>query len=208
VIGASLIRRDWMAAGHAFLHVLQVGEGLDVIELCSGDEGTDRRPAGHTAIGSCEEVVLSAERDRADGAFDGVGVEFDAAVINEAAKAAPVGQGIADGIGQAAARWDIRLAGCWAHARRKFYEVQQATGSPIATEALRRIAELYAVEAAIRGQTATVRQAMRDTESRAADRGDEGLARDPAYPHPTAQRPSRCHSLCRDPLEQPLLLPR
>jgi transposase len=44
--------------------------------------------------------------------------------------------------------------------------VQQATGSPIATEALRRIAELYAVEAAIRGQTATVRQAMRDTESR------------------------------------------
>jgi Transposase IS66 family len=41
------------------------------------------------------------------------------------------------------------------HARRKFYEVQQATGLPIATEALRRIAELYAIEAAIRGQTAT-----------------------------------------------------
>jgi hypothetical protein len=39
--------------------------------------------------------------------------------------------------------------------------VRQATGSPIATEALRRIAELYAIEAAIRGQTATVRQAVR-----------------------------------------------
>ena len=32
----------------------------------------------------------------------------------------------------------------WAHARRKFYEVHQATGSPIAAEALRRIGELYA----------------------------------------------------------------
>ena len=100
-----------MAAGHAFQHVLQVGEGLDVIELCSGDEGTDRRPAGRTAIGPCEEVILAAERDRADGAFDGVGVEFDAAVINEAAKAAPAGQGIADGIGQAAARWDVGKLG-------------------------------------------------------------------------------------------------
>ena len=37
---------------------------------------------------------------------------------------------------------DIRLAACWAHARRKFYEVHQATGSPIAAEALRRVAEL------------------------------------------------------------------
>jgi hypothetical protein len=39
--------------------------------------------------------------------------------------------------------------------------VRQATGSPIATKALRRIAEFYAIEAAIRGQTATVRQAVR-----------------------------------------------
>jgi transposase len=50
--------------------------------------------------------------------------------------------------------------------RRKFLEVQQATGSPIATEALRRIAELYAIEAGIRGQTATVRQAVRGARSR------------------------------------------
>ena len=39
---------------------------------------------------------------------------------------------------------DIQLAACWAHSRRRFYEVQQATASPIAAEALRRIAELYA----------------------------------------------------------------
>jgi transposase len=59
----------------------------------------------------------------------------------------------------------IQLAGCWAHARRKFYEVQQATGSPVATEALQRIAELYAIETAIRGQTATARQTARQSRS-------------------------------------------
>jgi len=56
---------------------------------------------------------------------------------------------------------NIKLAACWAHARRKFYEVHQATGSPIAAEALRRIAELYAIEATIRGQTAAARHGVR-----------------------------------------------
>jgi hypothetical protein len=53
------------------------------------------------------------------------------------------------------------LAACWAHARRKFYEVHEATASPIAAEALKRIAELYAIEATIRGQPAQARQATR-----------------------------------------------
>jgi len=60
---------------------------------------------------------------------------------------------------------DIRLAACWAHARRKFYEVHQATGSPIAAEALRRVAELYGIETVIRGQTATARQNARQSRS-------------------------------------------
>jgi transposase len=59
----------------------------------------------------------------------------------------------------------IQLAACWAHARRKFYEVHQATGSPVAAEALRRIAELYAIEATIRGQTAEARQNARRAKS-------------------------------------------
>jgi transposase len=61
---------------------------------------------------------------------------------------------------------DIALAACWAHARRRFYEFHQATGSPIAAEALRRIAELYAVEKRIRGQPAKARQEAREAESR------------------------------------------
>ena len=56
---------------------------------------------------------------------------------------------------------NIQLAACWAHARRKFYEVHEATGSPVAAEALRRIAELYVIETAIRGQAAGARCAAR-----------------------------------------------
>jgi hypothetical protein len=62
-------------------------------------------------------------------------------------------------------RGDIILAACWAHARRKFYDVHEATGSPVAAEALRRIAELYAIETSIRGQPAQARQATRQAKS-------------------------------------------
>ena len=61
---------------------------------------------------------------------------------------------------------DIVLAACWAHTRRKFYEFHQATGSPIAAGVLRRIAELYAIEREIRGQSAEQRQSIRDIRSR------------------------------------------
>src|ERR1700681_4838480 len=60
---------------------------------------------------------------------------------------------------------NIVLAACWVHARRKFYEVHQATDSPIAAEALRRIAELYAIETSIRGQTSTARKSARQAKS-------------------------------------------
>ena len=56
---------------------------------------------------------------------------------------------------------DIVLAACWAHARRKFYDLHEATGSPIAAEALRRIAELYAIERSIQGRTADARRHVR-----------------------------------------------
>ena len=100
-----------MAVGHALEHVLEIGEGLDVVELGGGEEGGDGRPAVGAAIGSGEQVVLAAERDGADGALDGVVVEFDAAVIEEAAEGVPAGQRIADSVGEAAARRDaVELA--------------------------------------------------------------------------------------------------
>jgi transposase len=52
-------------------------------------------------------------------------------------------------------------AACWAHARRKFYDVFEATRSPIAEEALKRIGELYAIEAEITRRPAHSRVAAR-----------------------------------------------
>ena len=46
----------------------------------------------------------------------------------------------------------VQFAFCWAHVRRKFFDFHHATGSPIAAEVLRRIAELYQIEARIRGR--------------------------------------------------------
>ena len=50
-------------------------------------------------------------------------------------------------------RGAVTLAACWAHTRRKFFELHEA-GSPVATEAVQRIGELYEIEATILGQTA------------------------------------------------------
>jgi transposase len=60
----------------------------------------------------------------------------------------------------------VTLAFCWAHVRRKFYDFHEATGSPIAAEALRRIAEIYAIEARIRGRPPDQRRHIRQTETK------------------------------------------
>jgi transposase len=59
-----------------------------------------------------------------------------------------------------------RLAFCGAHTRRKFYDIHVATKSPLAQEALRQIAALYAIEGETRGQPAEERQRVRQQRSR------------------------------------------
>jgi transposase len=59
-----------------------------------------------------------------------------------------------------------QLAFCWAHARRKFYDIHVATKAPLAEEALRRIAALYEIETEIRGRTADQRRVVRRALSR------------------------------------------
>ena len=60
----------------------------------------------------------------------------------------------------------IQEVACWAHVRRKFYDLQQAHASPIASEALERIAALYAIEKEIRGRSPHERQQVRTTRAR------------------------------------------
>lgn len=55
---------------------------------------------------------------------------------------------------------------CWAHARRKFFEIQAAAPSPIAGEALARIGELYALEAQAKALSIEQRGALRAEHAR------------------------------------------
>lgn len=82
--------------------ICQIPERIDVVQLAGLDQGRDGGPMLGASVGTREQRVLPAERDRADGALDGVVVEFDAAVIDEARQALPARQGVADGRGKLA----------------------------------------------------------------------------------------------------------
>jgi transposase len=60
----------------------------------------------------------------------------------------------------------IQQAACWAHARRHFYDLEQAHSSPVAREALERIGALYGVEEQIRGQPPDERRRVRQERSK------------------------------------------
>ena len=63
---------------------------------------------------------------------------------------------------------DIREVACMAHVRRKFVDVHKAQGSAIADEAIRRIADLYAVEKVARGLPPDKRVQIRQAEAKPA----------------------------------------
>ena len=60
----------------------------------------------------------------------------------------------------------VRLAFCWAHMRRHFYDQDAADKSPLAAEVLVRVRSLYAIEAKIRGHPAEHRRVVRQERSR------------------------------------------
>ena len=94
---------------------------------------------------------------------------FVPAVIEEAAVPAPVSAsrpvGYA-GYREIGRRNDVTLAFCWAHVRRKFFELAKADASPTATDALKLIKALYAIEDEVRGQDAETRRAVRQEKSK------------------------------------------
>jgi transposase len=58
-------------------------------------------------------------------------------------------------------------AACWAHARRKFFDLARLQNAPIAVEAVGRIDALFAIEREINGLSAERRRTARDERSRA-----------------------------------------
>ena len=65
----------------------------------------------------------------------------------------------------------VTEVGCWAHARRKFFELHQAGKSPLAAQALQSIAALYEIEREVKDAPAAERLAAR--QARAAPFADK-----------------------------------
>ena len=59
----------------------------------------------------------------------------------------------------------IQLAYCWAHARRKLFDLAHHNAAPIAEEGLKQIAALYRIEKQARGTSAEDRLALRQAKS-------------------------------------------
>lgn len=59
----------------------------------------------------------------------------------------------------------VSEAACWAHARRKYVELHETSGSPQARVAIDKIAELYVIEKAIRGKPADERRQIRQMQA-------------------------------------------
>ncbi len=85
----------------------------------------------------------------------------------------------------------ITEAACWAHVRRKFFDVHAATGSPIAKEALDRIGDLYKIDKTIAGLPPDVRRGERQQRSKPIA---EALA---AWAETTLRRLSRKSELAK-----------
>ena len=98
-----------MPGDDALENVGEPGVRLDAVELRRADQGGDDRPVLGAAVRPGEEGVLAGQGDGSDGALDGVGIELDAAVVEEPDEAVPELERVADGLGKAGAAWQSGL---------------------------------------------------------------------------------------------------
>ena len=77
------------------------GLRFDIVELASFNQRSDAGPVFGSLVMAGEERVFAIEHDRPDSAFDDVGVELDAAVIEEVDEPFPMVQAIAQILGEA-----------------------------------------------------------------------------------------------------------
>jgi transposase len=82
----------------------------------------------------------------------------------------------------------VTLAFCWAHVRRRCFELAAAGPAPIASEALQYTASLYHIESEIRSHGADERRAVRQESSRPILQALEPWLRVPAKGRRVAPR--------------------
>ena len=97
-----------MASGDRLEGRLQMGERLHAIDLCGGDQGGDAGPGATAFVMPCEERNLFRQGNRADQVLDGVGVNLDAAVMQEGLQTAPLAMNVGQLLAQARLDRDTR----------------------------------------------------------------------------------------------------
>src|SRR3954454_14021974 len=167
---------DWV--GHAAFHLRPLHERLLTVLRARSKLFADETTVpvldpgrGRTKTG---QLWAYAADDRPWGGLDPPGIAYVYAPDRKAER--PIAhldgfKGILQVDGYAgypklAERGDVQLAFCWSHVRRNFYELATPGPSPIASEALKRIAEIYAIEKDIRGRSAEERRLVRQQKSR------------------------------------------
>ena len=72
-----------MAVGDGLQGCLEVGEGLDAVDLAGLDQRSDATPSDAAFVMACEECILALEGNRTDQIYDPIGADLDATVRQE-----------------------------------------------------------------------------------------------------------------------------
>ena len=86
--------------GDAGEHVGEIVLRVETVELGALDQRVDRRGAAAAGIGAGEQIILAANGDTAQGAFGGIVVERQPAVVEAAHQRGPARPHITEGLGE------------------------------------------------------------------------------------------------------------
>jgi hypothetical protein len=81
-------------------HISEIGVGIDAVEFAGLDQLSNDRPMFAAAVGAGEQRILSVQRDGPNAARNYVGIDLDAAVVEDSSKPIPARQRIADRLGE------------------------------------------------------------------------------------------------------------
>ena len=79
-----------MAASNSFEGRLEIGEGLDVVDLRGLDEGCDAAPGAAALVMAGEQCIFPVQGNWPDQILDTVAIDLDTAVVEEGLQTIPV----------------------------------------------------------------------------------------------------------------------
>jgi hypothetical protein len=97
--------------------ISEIGVRIDAVEFAGLDQRSNDRPMFAAAVGAGEQRILSVLRDGPNAAFHYVGIDLDAAVVEDSSRPIPARERIADRLGELGLRADQGELGAQSGAR-------------------------------------------------------------------------------------------